>query len=361
MTNPVRPTGSPCSRIMIVGEAPGQEEERVGTAFYGSSGWELDKMLKEAGLNRTLCFVTNVVRYRPPENKISKWIAFKKKDITPDHVMVRGLPVLPIVKEGFDLLQQEIDMVKPDLIIVMGKIALWALTGKTDISKWRGSMLFSDEGIRLLPTYHPAYILRQWELRPILVQDLRRASYYKDKPWPETGWNFIVRPTFEQVVWHLNALYDDCELRSTMLSVDIETRAYNIACIGIAWNKHSAICIPLMVLENNDGYWTEAEEAEIAYLLYRLLTHPNARILGQNFIFDAQYIFRAWHFIPQFSRDTMLGHHVCFPSMQKSLDFICSMHNDHYVFWKDDGKTLSLDRDENKHWAYNDEDCVRTY
>src|SRR2546425_3525473 len=121
---PVRPTGSPTAKVMVVGEAPGADEERKGIAFCGSSGWELDKMLKEVGLNRDSCFVTNVVRYRPEDNDIAHFIPTTKKAITPAHVQLRDKWVLPVVKEGYELLMQEIALVQPQIIIALGGTAL---------------------------------------------------------------------------------------------------------------------------------------------------------------------------------------------------------------------------------------------
>jgi DNA polymerase I-like protein with 3'-5' exonuclease and polymerase domains len=221
--------------------------------------------------------------------------------------------------------------------------------------------MLSYEEARLLPTYHPNTIFTQWELRPVAVQDLRRAFAYQHKAWPVPKWRFLVRPRFSAVMDVLQQLYNWCEAGPTKIACDIETSAGHIACIGFAWSKEDAICIPLTQLGNPEGYWSAAEEAEIAYAISRLLTHPNAQIIGQNFIFDAQYIFAAWHFIPNTPFDTMTTHHTLFLGQQKSLDYICSMHNEHYVFWKDDGKTIAADGDEEKHWRYNCEDCVRTF
>ena len=326
----------------------------------GSVGWELDKMLKEAGINPANCFITHVSNERPAGGDISNFIAFKKTEITVNHVQVADKWVLPSMKAELERLAKEIELVKPNIILALGDLPLWALTGKWSIAKWRGSQMRSETGVRVLPMYHPSVVHRQYDLRPILVQDFRVARHYTFQDWPVVDWKFQTRPSFSVAVERLEWLIQQCELCPTLLSVDIETRAYHTACLGIAWNKTEAICIPFMELGKGD-YWTESEEAEIAYLLYKLLTHPNAQVVGQNFIYDAQYIVRAWHYVPNFVGDTMLIHHVLFPAMQKSLDFICSMHNAQYVFWKDDGKTLSADHDEDKHWRYNCEDCVRTF
>lgn len=147
--------------VMIVGEAPGSEEVKHLTPFIGLSGKELDRMLHQTGYLRTECYVTNVCKYRPPGNKIkSFFIKQTKANIIPG----------PEIEEGIQELGEEIERVKPKLIIALGETALWALTGNSGITKWRGSeLLFNNEGpvqanwiCPLVPTYHPAAILRQW-------------------------------------------------------------------------------------------------------------------------------------------------------------------------------------------------------
>src|SRR6266850_5640969 len=100
----VRPDGPIPARIMLVGEAPGAQEEAEGIPFVGESGKELNRMLQEAGITRSECFVTNVCRVRPPGNDINHFIAKVKKDITKAHREHRGRWVLPPVMDGCGLL-----------------------------------------------------------------------------------------------------------------------------------------------------------------------------------------------------------------------------------------------------------------
>jgi DNA polymerase I-like protein with 3'-5' exonuclease and polymerase domains len=141
---------------------------------------------------------------------------------------------------------------------------------------------------------------------------------------------------------------------------DLETRAGHIACAGISWSLEDAICIPLMCVEDRAGYFALEEEAAIVYELYRLLTHPKVKVRGQNLLYDAQYTYRHWHFVPRVAQDTMISHHTMFAGLRKSLDFQASVYCDHYVYWKDDGKTWTHDVGEDQLWAYNCMDCVRT-
>jgi uracil-DNA glycosylase len=132
------------AKVMLIGEAPGVEEERTGLPFVGASGNELDRMLNEAGLSRAECFVTNVSRLRPPGNDISEWIYRGKKAPPLGFVQWRGWWVNPAIAVGFKLLIKEIEVVKPEIIVPFGNLALWALTGRYGISDWRGSQLEVD-------------------------------------------------------------------------------------------------------------------------------------------------------------------------------------------------------------------------
>src|SRR5690606_2658579 len=143
----------------------------------------------------------------------------------------------------------------------------------------------------------------------------------------------------------------------------IETRNRQIACIALAWSEQEALCIPFLSFSGTGGsYWsTVEEETQIVLLLRELLTHPKARVIWQNGLYDLQYIARYWGFIPNFSADTMLLQHTMFSVLPKSLDFISSLHCKNHVYWKDDGKKYDPGKDpEEKHWTYNCRDSVVT-
>jgi len=364
----VRPTGPAPAKIMIVGEAPGEREVHEGIPFVGYSGQELSKMLHEAGINRNECFLTNVCRVRPPGNDIGAFVALRKADITPQHGLVRDKYVMPPVWDGIEALTREIEMVRPNVIIALGNLSTWALTGNWGVMSWRGSVIECDLQTSLdykpkvVPAYHPSAIMRQWSWRQIVVHDFRRAKTQAGFPGIiRPDYQFITRPTFEQAEYYLIQLLAKVEVSKTKLSVDIETRAGHIACIGIAWTHLHAICIPLMCVERQDGYWSEDEELVIYQLTQRLLTHPNAEVVGQNFLYDAQYFYRHLHYIPRLVRDTMLSQHVCFSNMQKGLDFLSSMYCEHHEFWKDEGKEWDEKTGEDQLWVYNCKDAVITY
>jgi uracil-DNA glycosylase len=135
--------GNPRARLMLVGEAPGREEDIEGLPFVGRSGQLLDRMLHAIGLDRTLVYIANIIPWRPPGNR----------DPTPQESTI----CLPFIR-------RQIELVDPDVLVCLGKPSTAALLGVTDgIRRTRGRWMTYDTGtreIRAMPTYHPAYLLR---------------------------------------------------------------------------------------------------------------------------------------------------------------------------------------------------------
>lgn len=140
---PCKAVGPQPAAILIVGEAPGQQEVAMGEPFVGAAGYELNRMLAEAGIARASCRITNVCQEQPPYNDISKFFGKKSDGLLP----VNGrYPHKPII-DGMRLLVEEIETTRPNIIIALGDTALWALTGLSGITKWRGSNLHVDTDV----------------------------------------------------------------------------------------------------------------------------------------------------------------------------------------------------------------------
>lgn len=353
---------------MIVGEAPGERELAARTPFVGPSGFELDKLLAEAGMARSLAFVTNVCRVRPEKNDIGSFLDERKRCPDPAWAKFHDRWAHPFIHQGAQLLEEELARVQPVVVIALGNLALAALTGKWGVSKWRGSVLQVERPwgkFKVIPTYHPAAVLRQWELRPTVAHDMKRVAVelQRGREVVRPNYRFIIRPNFETASQTLSNLLTLLETaaRPVKLAVDKETRAGHISCLGIAWSAEDAICLPFMCVERPEGYWPLEEETEIVWLLSKILRHPKAEIVGQNFLYDMQYAFKHWHFIPGLARDTMISQHSMFSTGQKGLDYLASLYCDSYEYWKDDGKLWDPSIPEDEHWEYNAKDCVLTY
>ena len=359
--NPPLQSGHPSSRIWLIGEAPGGDEIAAGQPFVGASGRELTRLLLEAGINRADCFITNICHDRPPANEIDSFF-LSPSEAKKQHVpLVNGrYPLTPIL-QGLAHLNSLLVTNPPTLIIAFGNTALWGLTGLSGIGKWRGSILTTSAGVKVIPTWHPAAILREWSLRRVALQDLRRAR--AESSFPEVRqpqWNFNATPTALEAEAFLENLLVRLNTEPRIpLAVDIETRARHIACVGIAWSKTEAICFPFM--SGRGSYWTAEEEYRLTPLLQIVLTHPSAWCIFQNGAYDLQYFAKEWGFLPRMRDDTMLMQHVAFPGMKKGLDFLSSLYCSFHRYWKDDGKEWDPELGEESLWRYNCEDCIRTF
>ena len=162
-TQVVNTHGNPKARLMFVGEAPGADEDAQGKPFVGRAGQLLTKMIEAMGLKREEVIIGNVNRCRPPENR---------------------QPTLEEAAICRPFLFREIAAVRPDVIVVMGNTALRNLLEiKAGISSVRGR--FQDyQGIKVMPTFHPAYLLRDPSKKRETWEDLKKVMEYLDRNAP---------------------------------------------------------------------------------------------------------------------------------------------------------------------------------
>ena len=155
-SNLVFSDGNPNSNIMIIGEGPGANEDKEGFPFVGRAGQLLDKMLHAINLSRENVYITNVVNYRPPENR---------------------KPTDQEVKRYLPFLRKHIEIIKPKIILLLGSTAMNAILSNTDvISKMRGKwreVEINSLKIHSIVSFHPAYLLRQPDQKKLSWVDLK--------------------------------------------------------------------------------------------------------------------------------------------------------------------------------------------
>ena len=156
-TNTVFADGNPAGGILFIGEAPGRDEDRIGKPFVGRAGQLLDKMMASIGLDRARnAYITNVINWRPPDNR----------DPTPEEAAL----CLPF-------LRRHIELADPGIIILLGAVAARHVVGAADgIMKLRGRWMeyrVGDRMVPLMPTLHPAYLLRQPAHKKLAWRDLQ--------------------------------------------------------------------------------------------------------------------------------------------------------------------------------------------
>lgn len=391
------------SEIVIVGESWGAEEAKEKKPFVGSSGTELNRMLDECGIDRRKVLVTNMVAQRPHQNETFR--LFLPRDSKPTKIF--GLAPAPETIAEIRRLYRQLTAFPRKLVITTGNWSFWALSKQTKASilreannrkiplelqtwapsgimDWRGSMWYCEpheefisdptqrtvlEKTKLLPIIHPAAIMRAWYNRAPTVHDLKtRVPLALCDNWrPRHPAITLAPPSFTQCVQRLQLWLDQANRGVKIrLANDIETiRKLFISCCGFADSTNFAMSIPFVRRDNPDGsfesYWTPVQEAEIVGLIRRVLSHPNIHIIGQNYIYDTQYIQHWWGVTPVPESDTMLVQNVLFPGTPKTLDYLSSLYCQYHWYWKEDSKDWDRLGDLQRLLDYNCEDNLRTW
>jgi len=358
MSTYVPSSGPRNARIIAVAEAPGEVEVRELQTLCGPSGSFLRGLLRRAGINPDEVLFANVSRFRPSHNDIVNFIkpigkkrgwetnGYRDPSLAGDYEAYKGKAVLPFILDHLMDLLYEITEAKPRVILAIGRTALWALTGEDlSIDKWKGSVIpinLLGHDTLIIPIQHPAYILRMYKNRFHTEQYLRKAAYYLSNPYEPPKENFLTNPTYDQTMLYLREL-------SGTIFCDIETiNRTHIECFGICNQQEEVICIPF--IENGQNLWGLEQETAIIRSLKRVLT--KLPVVGQNFFYDAQYVFNEWLCIPNLVWDTMLAHHTLFPSVEKSLDYQSSLYLDNHLYWK-------WEAHNGNRWVYNCKDCLQ--
>ena len=388
--------------IVLVGESWGVEEEKASAPFVGSSGTELTRMLAEAGIQRDNILLTNVVAERPYGNEM--WRFFHPKD-SPSPSLLGGLDPRENVRSDIRRLYRQIGAYPRKLVIATGNYALWCLTGKHGIAKQRdsngrpipaelqplapngivnqrGSMWFVEplkelvddpalleaiKRIPCLPIIHPAAIMREWSNRALTVHDLKaRVPMALKGDWRQNPPPVILAPpTFEQAAARLRYWLSQADAgKEILLAEDIETvKQTIITCLGLADSRNFAMSIPFVRRTDGglDSFFPLAQERTLFGLLRRVNSHPNIRIVGQNFIYDTQFIQLELGVTPRCFHDTMLAQNVVFPGTPKDLGYLSSLFCQYHWYWKDDSKDWDQKGTLEQLLQYNGMDNLRTW
>ena len=343
------------AQLVAVGEAPGGDEDRLGRPFVGPSGQMVDNLLKVGGFDRRRTYVTNVVKIRPPGNRI------------------KDLPLLGKTIEDFlPQLHEEINQIKPNCILAFGNTALQALTGKKGIEKHRGSILPCIFGpYKIVSTLHPASILhgemdgkmKSWKDLTYIQWDVTRAIQQSKFPEINIPKRQLMVCKSSQQLYRFLKQYEGCDL----ISVDIETYRTVPVCIGFAFNKDSAMSIPLTNYPEQSGMAYE-ELAECFHQVQEVMADERIRKIGQNFKFDERLLYncidgtcafgivtRAFYF------DTLLAFRVLYPELNGSLQFSTSVMTEE-PYYKDEGREYNPTKDRlDRLLLYNARDAAVTY
>jgi uracil-DNA glycosylase len=287
----------------------------------------LFSILKQVGIASSDCHFTNVFNIAPwPRAELEHFTGPRTQSIS-------GMPaILPkkFVRAEFEpelhRLHRELALVQPNLIIALGAAPCWALLEKPGIKKVRGAPTLSVRGMKVLATYSPGTIFRQYKLHPIFAADLHKAATEYSFPELRRPERFIhVEPTLKDLF-----LFErEFIARASYLSVDVETANNQITCLGIAPSVDRAIVIPFTDdTKASHNYWPDLEtEVAVWDWVRRILGSKSYRLVGQNFNYDMKFIFQSYGIpLPGATDDIMLLHHALQPELEKSLGFMGSLY-----------------------------------
>lgn len=346
------------AKIAVVGEAPGAVEDQTGLCFSGPSGHLLDDLLEEAGIEPAAVYRTNVIKYKLPENKVK-------------NLNLIGLEWQTCVNE----LEKELKALQPNVIVPLGDTALRAITGFKGIRKYRGSILETLWGKqKVVPTFHPAHLLHQegseiaafWQ-KYIILTDLRRIKEQQEFPERRLPRRQLEVARSSLDLYRFLDCYKD-RTKYPILSVDIESIHCIPVCIGLAFTRSHAISVPLFDVfgkrnARNQLIEPGISKSELAFLWQdtaKLLADPTIKVIGQNFKYDQDKLYRLGFIIGNFWLDTMLLSHTLEPELPQGLDFQTSVWTEE-PYYKSEWQEFNARKDNfSKLLIYNARDAAVT-
>jgi uracil-DNA glycosylase family 4 len=339
------------SEIAIVAEAPGPREVIARSPMVGGAGSKLWFTLRTFHYNRNDFYITNV----------------SKRQIAVDDDDTLRNPLLKLEKEHWmDLLRWELSCL-PNLkyVIVLGNLALEALTGHEGITEWRGSVMpitltnFEERSrprtVIAICSFNPAAVLRNRKDELVFNMDMGRVRRVMDGRWRKHEVVASINPTFDVARGFIDSLRSAGE----PVAYDIETMGGETACIGLANNAHTGMCINFRT--EREHRFSLEQEKELRHEISSLLGDRSVRLVTQNGMFDSSWL---WYkdrirVAPHWF-DTMLAHHTLYPWMPHNLGFICTQYTTH-PYYKNEKTAWREGGDIDRFWRYNVTDCCITW
>lgn len=325
------------AELAIIGEAPGEHEVRTKKPFIGSSSVFLWKYLQKYKIGRKDVYMTNVAKRRTAfeSNKVS--MNGHERDLWKELVLWE-LQQLPNLRYA----------------LLLGNVALEALTNVKGIDHWRGSLITGRVGPRIVacvPANNPAAISRELRREVSFAFDINKLHRVMTGKVQDHAVDVLIDPSVRQIMEYL----DDLEGQERPVAFDIETHNNETESIAFSNSAHNAICIPF--IKDGDSAYTLVDEMEIRRRVQRLLANHRVKLIAQNGMFDMSWL---WYkdkiHVRGLWLDTMLGHHALYPQLPHDLGYIVTQYTDH-PYYKEDRKS----EDQNTRWRYNGKDAALTY
>lgn len=341
--------------VLFLLDAPSDEDEIKGRPLTGSAGHLFSRALRAGGLAGSDDIPPAFERSLLGETRRLLWERRAHSFAT----FLPAPPCAPLTPTSLaaelTALASLLDAQRPNVLVPVGEAALWSVTGRTSIDDWRGAvrqvapdapiMSVVTEGqtaawlrqLKILPTYPPDRILRQYKLLGTLIADLMKVKHEARTPFHTP---LSVAIWLEPDLADLARFERDHIASADLLTLDIETALGQIVCVQVGTDDRTCLVLPFVDYRQSDrSYWRSAElELSAWRWLARVLASPIPK-LGQNLAaYDCYWLLeKAGLEVRNYRHDLRLVHHILQPELPKSLSFLGAMYTA-MPRWKTDHK-----------------------
>lgn len=383
-TNFVGEDGPKEAKAYFIGEAPGEEEDRLLKPFIGDAGQLMMRVMAKKRMLRTDYLFYNIFQQRPPRN----WIGYFYEDTNKNQrtrLTWEGKEHLERFRlwlhEAWQRKQQT--GIGPNLIVALGRQAMFHLTGKKRIYKWRGSILPCTlvPGFKVYCTLHPSHINRTMNEPKVKLQGRKKEMAQNALPLFEIDMDrILIQMNFPEIrqperefdiglnFWEMKAKLRDLidNPKHRMVSVDIET-LYSpdvgpiVWCIGFSPSPDYAFTVPLIYTRTQSFAWSIDEEMELIRLISEFFLRHDKLKVFQGGLYDLAILGRYYglRLAKGTYGDTMFCHHASYPYLWKGLEVLASIYT-WEPYYKDEGRVNIGSRTDEGEFRYNCKDCAVT-
>jgi uracil-DNA glycosylase family 4 len=309
----VKAEGPVTADIWIISDAPTDLDERTGRPLMGNIGMLLDGLLREAGISRAECYIRTISRDKPPGNNIGYFFE-DSKCTKPKSFWNQELEVL----------RNELILYRPNIVIALGPIAMFYLTGNQGINGFRGYITDSTlvPGQKVIATVHPKVTNMEHKYAFQTVMDFRKAIANSTSPaMVEDKRELLIANSANEFVDYLNYILEHID---SPVGLDIETLSpgAHINIIGVAESSQRAMSFNF--LRGKMPKYPSHQEEEVWYKIAEICKEKE--LIMQNGAYDSGVL---WHnngiYCEKFNKDIMLAAHACWPETPRSLGFLASI------------------------------------
>ena len=331
---------SPDARIMLVGEAPTSKDIQARQPFSGGTGHVLNKVLTLAGIYKGDCIIANC-----STKPMTKFFTTK----------TMGTPT-PEFELQIERLRQEIIEHNPNIIIALGAVPMYILTGNKSIKQFRGFIAESTlvPGKKVLATYSPRAITYEWVFLYQVAMDLRKALHESETPDIKSdNRNLVVAPSKQQALQYLNQIYENRDTYKIAIDLEHTTPGAHISWFGISHSEDFGMSIQFIDTVNRQPTFPENDELELISAIARIC-NSGIPLIFHNASYDVMNLWHQWGvWCENLYFDTLLAAHVLWPEFPRDLGFLGSICLN-VPPWKHTGGK------QYEHGAYNAADAANT-